>query len=62
MSDRAVRCCVKCRDDLRGGLNQFDQHAFAGNRKGIVCLGMQKGDVETGGTLADAARCKTHPL
>jgi Na+-translocating ferredoxin:NAD+ oxidoreductase subunit B len=43
-------------------LHQFDQHAFARDRELLVRLGVQKGDVEAGRALADAAGRKAHAL
>ena len=57
-----TRQCREGTDHLRRGLNQFDQNALARDRELVVALGMQKADVETGRTLAYAARRKSHTL
>src|SRR5574343_578161 len=43
---------------LRRCLDQFDQHAFAADRELIVTLGVQEGNVEAGGPLANPTRGK----
>ena len=62
-SERKLRGELRERlDHLGRCLHQFDQHAFAADRKLLVGLGMQKGDVVAGSAAADTARREAHAL
>src|SRR5213078_4098643 len=49
-------------DHVGWGLDQLDQDAFAGQRRGVVGLGVDEADVVAGGAAPDAAGCEPHVL
>src|SRR5262249_33189564 len=49
-------------DDVGRCLNQLDQHAFAGARRGVVAARVDETDIVAGGAATDAARREPHAL